>query len=124
MQHLQKWDLAKPEEDKTGSTVVYVEDKFTKKFMRHLVLGVELLPSPNFTLRAGYNYQIRQELGLEERMSTVGFTWGFGFRISRFHINYGSTRFHLTGSSNIISIALNLGNDFKRNDRPAEETVE
>lgn len=124
MQHLQKWDLAKPEEDKTGTSVVYVEDKFTKKFMRHLVLGVELLPSPNFTLRAGYNYQIRQELRLDEKMSTVGFSWGFGFRISRFHINYGSARYHLAGASNIISIALNLGEDFKRDVVREEEIVE
>ena len=114
MQHLQKWDLAKPEEDKTGTTVVLKEDKFTKKFMRHLVLGVELLPSPNFTLRAGYNYQLRQELRMEERMSTVGFSWGFGFRISRFQLNYGSTRYHLAGASNILSVALNLNDDFKR----------
>jgi len=114
MQHLQKWDLAKPEEDKTGATIVYKEDNFTRKFMRHLVLGVELLPSPNFTIRGGYNYQVRQELGMKERMSTVGFAWGFGFKISRFHFNYGSTRYHLTGSSNIISIALNLNEDFRK----------
>lgn len=114
LQHLQKWNLAKPEEVRTGATMVYNEDSFTKKFMRHLVLGVELLPSPNFTLRAGYNYQLRQEMRMEERMSTVGFAWGFGFKISRFHFNYGSTRFHLGGSSNIISLALNLKEDFKR----------
>jgi hypothetical protein len=124
MQHLQKWDLAKPEEDKTGTTVVFKEDKITKKFMRHLVLGVELLPTPNFTIRAGYNYQLRQELGMKEKMSTVGFSWGFGFRISRFHINYGSTRFHLAGSSNIISVAINLKDDFKRNDGKEEEIKE
>ncbi len=114
MQHLQKWDLAKPAEDKTGTAVVYTEDKFTKKFMRHLVLGVELLPSPNFTVRAGYNYQLRQELGMKERMSTVGFSWGFGFKISRFHFNYGSTRYHLSGASNIISVAINLKDDLRR----------
>ena len=114
MQHLQKWDLAKPAEDNTGASVVYSEENFTKKFMRHLVLGVELLPSPNFTIRAGYNHQIRQELKMNERMSTVGFSWGFGFRISRFQINYGSARYHLAGASNIISIALNLNEDFKR----------
>jgi len=114
MQHLQKWNLAQPVEDKTSTTVVYTEDKFTKKFMRHLVLGVELLPSPNFTIRAGYNYQLRQELRMDEKMSTVGFSWGFGFRISRFQINYGSARYHLAGSSNLISVALNLNEDFKR----------
>lgn len=116
IQHLQKWDLAKPVEDKTTATVVLIEEKFTKKFMRHLVLGVELLPSPNFTIRAGYNYQLRQELRLDEKMSTVGFSWGFGFRISRFQISYGSARYHLAGASNLISIALNLNEGYKRNE--------
>jgi len=115
MQHLQKWDLSQPKEVKTGTSVVITEDSFGNKLMRHLALGVELLPSPNFTIRAGYNHQIRQELRLEEKMSTVGFSWGFGFRISRFHINYGSARYHLAGSSSLISIALNLNEDFKRN---------
>src|SRR5665648_409074 len=45
MQHLQKWNLAQAEEDNTNGTTVYTEDGFAKKFMRHLVLGVELLPS-------------------------------------------------------------------------------
>jgi hypothetical protein len=47
-------------------------------------------------------------------MSTVGFSWGFGLRISRFHINYGLARYHLAGSSNIISIALNLNDGIRR----------
>jgi hypothetical protein len=115
MQHLQKWDLAKPIEDNTGTSTVYTEDKFTKKFMRHLLLGIELLPSPNFTLRAGYNYQLRQEMKLDAKMSTVGFSWGFGFRISRFAISYGSARYHLAGSSNLISVAINLNDGFKKN---------
>jgi len=115
LQHLQKWDLAKPVEDNSGTTTILKEENFTKKFMRHMVLGVEILPSPNFTIRAGYNHQIRQELRLDEKMSTVGFSWGFGFRISRFHINYGSARYHLAGASNIISVALNLSDGFRRN---------
>jgi len=114
LQHLQKWDLAKPVEDNSGSSTVYTKDSFTKKIMRHMLLGVELLPSPNFTVRAGYNYQLRQEMKLNEKMSTVGFSWGFGFRISRFAISYGSARYHLAGSSNLISVAINLNDGFKK----------
>jgi hypothetical protein len=115
LQHLQKWDLAKPTEDNTGTTTIYTEDNFTKKLMRHAVLGVELLPSPNFTIRAGYNYQLRQEMKLDEKMSTVGFSWGFGFRVKRFQINYGSARYSLAGSSNLISVAINLNEGIRRN---------
>jgi len=114
LQHLQKWDLAKPVEDNSGTSTVYTKDSFTKKFMRHMILGVELLPSPNFTVRAGYNYQLRQEMKLNEKMSTVGFSWGFGFRISRFAISYGSARYHLAGSSNLISVAINLNDGFRK----------
>lgn len=114
MQHLQKWDLAKPEEDNSGMTPVLKEENFTKKFMRHLILGVELLPSPNFTIRAGYNHQVRQELRLDEKLSTVGFSWGFGVRISRFQLSYGSARYHLAGASNLISVAVNLSDGFVR----------
>ncbi len=41
-------------------------------------------------------------------MSTVGFSWGFGVRISRFQFSYGSGRYHLAGSSNLISVAIRL----------------
>lgn len=114
LQHLQKWDLATPKIDNSTIIPSLKEENFTNKLMRHLVLGVELLPSPNFTIRAGYNHQIRQELRLEEKMSTVGFSWGFGFRISRFEINYGSARYHLAATSNLISVCLNLNEDFRR----------
>ena len=114
LQHLQKWNLAQPTADSTSTTTVYTDEKFPKKFLRHMVLGIELLPSPNFTIRAGYNYQLRQELRLNEKMSTVGLSWGFGFRISRFQINYASTRYNLAGTSNLISVAINLKNDFNR----------
>ncbi len=115
LQHLQKWDLSKPEEEQDGLTTVLKEENFGQKLMRHVVLGIELLPSPNFTIRAGYNHQVRKELSLDEKMSTVGFSWGFGFRISRFHLNYGSARYHLAGSSNLISVALNLNEGLRKN---------
>lgn len=115
LQHLQKWTLAQPETeegDLTGTTVE--EDGLGKKFLRHLILGVELLPSENFTLRLGYNYQRRQELKYDEKMSTVGFSFGLGFRISRFELNYGLARYHLAGASSHLSLAINLNDNFRK----------
>ena len=113
MQHLQKWKLAQAEEVDNGFETTLKKDGFGKMFMRHLLLGVELLPSENFTVRAGYNYQRRQELLFEDKASTVGFSWGFGFKINRFHFNYGSARYHLAASSNHVSIAIQLGDSFR-----------
>ena len=80
--------------------------------MRHAVLGVEILPSDNFSIRAGYNYQRRQELKFDERLSTVGFSMGFGLKIKRFRLDFATSRFHLAGSSNLFSLVINLNERF------------
>jgi len=112
-QHLNKWDLANLDEDKTtDSFVIEPSESFSKTLMRHLLLGVEILPSSHFTVRAGYNYHLRQELKMEQRLSTVGFSLGFGVKIKRFRLDYSTTRYHIAGSSNLISLAINLNRNF------------
>jgi opacity protein-like surface antigen len=112
LHHLNHWDLSYADEEETSLENMYERsESFGKQFMRHVVLGVEILPSDNFTLRAGYNYQRRQELKFEERLSTVGLSLGFGLKIKRFRLDFATSRFHLAGSSNLFSLAINL-NDF------------
>lgn len=72
--------------------------------MRHLVAGVEFTPLESFSFRVGYNYRRRQEMKVESRLSTVGFSWGFGVRISRFELSYGRSNYHLAGAPNHISL--------------------
>jgi len=91
--------------------------------MRHIILGVEFTPIENFALRAGYNYRRRQEMKVDTRLSTVGFSWGFGLRVSRFQINYGRSHHHLAGASdsglsapNHISVSTSLQELFSRPD--------
>ena len=114
MQHLTNWDLAWHESEKEQTLETWYErqESFAKQIMRHAVLGVEVLPSQNFVLRAGYNYQRRQELKFEERLSTVGFSMGFGVKINRFRLDFATSRFHLAGSSNLFSLAINLNERF------------
>lgn len=114
VQHLNNWELAKlePKENEEQPNFWEQDENFGKQFMRHLVFGVELLPSENFILRAGYNYQRRQELKFDDRASTVGFSAGFGLKIKRFRLDYGISRFHLAGSSNLFSFSFNLNNNF------------
>lgn len=110
-QHLNHWDLANPDssaQDNTNVIIYEQQESLGKQIMRHIVLGVELLPSKNFTLRVGYNYQRRQELMFEDRASTVGFSVGFGVHIKRFKLDFATSRFHLAGSSNLFSLAINL----------------
>ncbi len=112
MQYLNRWDLGTPEPDNNSGEIHFFkrEESFGKQIMRHVILGIEILPSANFILRAGYNYQRRQELRFNDRVSTVGMSAGFGLKIKRFHLDYAISRYHLAGSSNLFSLAINLNN--------------
>lgn len=114
LEHLNNWTLATREPGKDEDILSYMkrDEGFGKQIMRHMVWGVEILPSENFILRAGYNYQRRQELKFDDRASTVGFSAGFGVKIKRFRLDYGIARYHLAGNSNLFSLSINLNNSF------------
>jgi hypothetical protein len=78
--------------------------------MRHVVIGAEFLPTKNFSIMGSYNYERRQELKDPVKVSTVGFSWGFGLRIKQFNLSYARARYHLAGSPNNITISTNLRN--------------
>jgi hypothetical protein len=81
---------------------------FGNLLIRHFVLGVEFVPSDNFYVAAGFNPRRRQELKVDSKVSTVGYSWGFGFRVYKFHLSYSSARYHLASSSNYFSITTNI----------------
>ena len=111
MHHINHWDLSGITETTSGVLITEIyhrEEGFGKQLMRHLIWGVEIYPSPNFVLRAGYNYQRRQELKYEEKVSAVGLSFGFGVKIKRFTLDYGIAQYHLAGTSSLFSLAINL----------------
>ena len=82
--------------------------------MRHVILGVELIPHKNFYFSAGYNYQRRRELQIESKVSTVGFSWGFGINTSWLNIEFGRATYHLAGSSTNVSLIIRPDNIYKK----------
>jgi hypothetical protein len=123
LQHLQKWDLSYEStlnndnlfdplsgegNEKSGI------DKFADNMMRHVILGMEFLPTDNFYVSLGYNYLRRQELKLSARPAMVGFSWGFGLKLSKFHLSYGRASYSLAGGSNHFSISTNLAEFYSR----------
>lgn len=97
----------KPSKDSKLKTI-------SNEALSHAILGVEFTPLKSFTFRLGYNYQRRNELKVEEKVSSVGFSWGFGLKISKFRLNYGQSRYHLAGPSKYFSISTDLDELFGR----------
>jgi hypothetical protein len=86
--------------------------KFIDNFFRHIVVGGEFMfgSNENFALRFAYNYGQKKELSVNNFRSLAGFSAGFGFKISKFRIDYGFESYHLAGGSNHFSITTNINN--------------
>ncbi|MGB0431772.1 MAG: type IX secretion system protein PorQ [Bacteroidia bacterium] len=82
--------------------------------MRHFVIGTDLLLSKNFHIRVGYNHQMRKELALDRIKGGVGYSWGFGLRVWRFHVDYARTAFHIGGASHVFSATSNISSWIKK----------
>ncbi len=109
---LQKLDMrysyATTEKDENGNIKI---KKMTMgdNIVRHLTLGGELNLSQHFVIRFGYNHMRRKEASPEQKRGTTGFSWGLGFKISKFHISYGSASLFPGFNSNQFSLLCNLG---------------
>lgn len=119
-QNLERWDLTYTTEDSNDFTNTGEEaevggfDVFGDKLMRHLVFGLEFLLGENVHIDLGYNYKRRQEMKVSAKPGMVGFSWGFGFRISKFHIAYGRSSYHLAGGTNHFSLTTNLSSFYRK----------
>ena len=108
--NMQKWDLTYKDPAKEGLVDPITQEPieetftFTNKLMRHFIFGLEFIPSQNFHVDIGYNYRRRQELKEEAKLGLSGFSFGVGFRVSKFHLSYGRAMYHLAGASNHISV--------------------
>jgi len=117
MQHLERYDLyySSPlnntdilgDDDKPSPNML---ERAGRELISHLIAGVEFVPVKGFSLRLGYNYRRRNELKVQERVSTVGFSWGVSLRIKKLDVSYSRATYHLTGSTNHFSITTNLQN--------------
>ena len=119
-QNLERWDLTYEEPGQESNNILGEEvkqsgfDIFGDKLMRHMVFGVEFLFGKNFHVDLGYNYKRRQEMKVNARPGMVGFSWGFGFKVSKFHIAFGRASYHLAGGTNHFSLTTNLSEFYRR----------
>ena len=112
--HLNKFDISNhylepTTTDPVSGDKVENKDSFGKKVLRHFIIGGELNPfKKSLFIRGGFNFQRRQDMMLVTRPAMVGFSWGLGFRVSKFHFNYSRATYHLASSTNIFNFSTNL----------------
>ncbi len=80
------------------------EDGFIETMLKHLVFGVEFLPSDNLWVGIGLNPKTKMDMKLSTGNALSGFTIGGGIKVSRFDIGAAVTRYHPSATSIMVSL--------------------
>lgn len=87
---------------------------FAKKTLSHLTFSGEIILSKNFYVGLGYNYLRRWELKLDDLGGFAGFSWGFGFKISKFQLAYGHTGYNVGYGTDHFSFIVYMSEFLKK----------
>ena len=117
-QHFDRWNVLYDDPNNNENSIFF-NNQVTERsptsiwfdnFFRHFIFNGEFLfgQSENFRLRFGYNHLKRKELLVNNSGGLAGFSFGVGFKINRFKIDYGRSTYHLAGGINHLGITTNL----------------
>jgi hypothetical protein len=81
------------------------EDSFMKTLGKHLIIGVDLLPSDNFWIGLGYNLKRGMDMHLEEGNKFGGFSAGAGVKVKAFSIGCSIGKYNTSATSFMVSVS-------------------
>ena len=115
--NLQNFDISSPYRrlnttfNYNGVNSQLQKESFAKTFLRHLIIGGELRPfNKSLFLRSGFNFQRRFDMSLSSFPGLIGFSFGLGFEIVGFVLDYSRSSYHISGTTNNFSITTNINN--------------
>lgn len=107
--NLTKWKL--PYYDTgDGSSLEPFEKKenFGSNLFRHLVFGVDFVPSDRFFVALGYNYKTRTDMSTYKRSFLSGFSLAAGMNVSRFNFSLAFGQPHSGATTLMFNLNVNL----------------
>jgi hypothetical protein len=81
------------------------EDSFLRTFGKHLVLGIDFIPSDNFWIGLGYNLKRGMDMHLQEGNKFGGFSAGAGIRVKAFSFGCAVGKYNTAATSFLLSIS-------------------
>ncbi len=85
------------------------KDSFGSNLLRHLVLGVDILPTDNLYLGIGYNYRTRTDMATYKRDFMSGLSLGAGLKVRAFGIGAAFARPHTGASTFMFNLTTSIG---------------
>lgn len=84
------------------------EDNFFKTFIKHTVIGVDVLPSKNLWLGVGFNPKVNSDMKLKEGGKWGGFNAGAGIKIQKFSVGFSLAQYHPSATTYHFNVAFDM----------------
>lgn len=84
------------------------KDNFTKTLFKHLVFGVDFVPSQSFWAGVGYNPKTNSDMKILEGNKWGGWSLGAGVRVSKFNLGFSMAPFHPSATSYHFNVGVDL----------------
>ena len=98
---------------KTAKKGVGKGDNFAKALFKHLVIGIDYIPSENFWIGVGFNPKTKMDMKLQGGGNGLaGFSAGAGVKIKMFDVGVSFAKYHPSAMSMMMSVSTTLA-DFK-----------
>ncbi len=109
--NLTKWKLPyyEPADKNNTSSDLIKKDKFASNLFRHLVFGIEYLPSSNIYIAAGYNYKTRTDMSTYKRNFLSGFSIGGGMKVKAFGFGVAFAQPHTGATTFMLNLTTSIG---------------
>ena len=105
--YLNHWKFNTVDNTSTAS-----DDRFLETTLKHLVFGLEFLPSDNLWLGIGLNPKTRMDMALPSGNGLGGFSVGGGIKVSRFDVGIAVARYHPSATSLMVGVAIKVSDKF------------
>lgn len=102
--HLPYWSSG----DGTTSDPFVKKDSFGSNLFRHLVFGIDFIPSDRFYAAIGYNYKTRTDMSTYSRSFLSGFSLAAGLTLPRFNFSLAFAQPHTGATTMMFCLGLNL----------------
>lgn len=107
--NLTKWKLPYYDSGDGSSTEPFEKkESFGSNLFRHMVFGVDFVPSDRFFVALGYNYKTRTDMSTYKRSFLSGFSIAAGMNVSRFNFSLAFGQPHSGATTLMFNLNMNL----------------
>jgi len=103
--YLTQWKFEKIND---ANGIIDDDDSFFKTFFKHLVFGVDFLPTENFWLGVGYSPKVNSDMKLQDANKFGGFNAGAGIKVKKFNVGFSFSQYAPSATSYHFSLSMDL----------------